>query len=65
MHILQNAASVGATADVNATSKNRLSVVDRQQNYVDYMSTIARQQQRDHEHEQHVEARARLTNQER
>ncbi len=35
--------------------------VDRQWNYLDHMSTTARQQQRDHDREQHTEARARLT----
>jgi hypothetical protein len=44
MHILQNAASVGATAVVNAASRNRLFADDRQWNYVDRMSTTTRQQ---------------------
>jgi hypothetical protein len=50
---------------MNAASKNRLSVVDCQRNYLDHMSTAARQQQQDRDREQHAEARARLTDQER
>ncbi|CAM6073182.1 unnamed protein product [Sphagnum tenellum] len=57
MHILQNAASVGAAAAVNAASRNRLYVVDRQRNYLDRMSTAAQQQQRDCDHERHRQAR--------
>jgi hypothetical protein len=64
MHILQNDASVGAAAAMNAASRNRLSVADRQWNYLDRMSTAARQQQQDRDREQHVEARAWLTDQE-
>jgi hypothetical protein len=41
---MENATSAGVTIVVNATSKNKLSTVDRQRNYVDFMSTIARQQ---------------------
>jgi hypothetical protein len=65
MHILQNAASVGVAAVVNAASRNRLFAADRQRNYLDRMSTAARQQQQDRDREQHAEARARLINQER
>jgi hypothetical protein len=39
MHILQNAAAV-----VNATSRNKLSAANRQQNYLDRMSIATRQQ---------------------
>jgi hypothetical protein len=38
MHILQNVASVGDAAVVNATSRNMLSIADRQRNYLDRMS---------------------------
>jgi hypothetical protein len=41
------------------------SAADRYRNYLDRMSIAARQQQRDRDHEQHTEARARLTDQER
>ncbi len=40
-------------------------VTDRQQNYLDHMSTAARQQQRDRDRKQHAEAHARLTDQQR
>jgi hypothetical protein len=50
---------------MNAASKNRLSTVDYQRNYVDHMSTAARQQQRDYNRKQHVKARALLTYQQR
>jgi hypothetical protein len=46
---------------VNTASRNRLSTVERQRNYVDRMSTAARQQQRDRDRKQHGEARAQLT----
>jgi hypothetical protein len=62
MHILQTTASVGAAAAVNAASRNKLSVADRQRNYLDRMSTATQQQQQDRDREQHVEARARLIN---
>ncbi len=65
MHILQNAASIGVVAATNAASRNRLSITDRQQNYLDHMSTAAQQQQQDRNRVQHVEACARLTDQER
>jgi hypothetical protein len=65
MHILQNVASVGAVAVVNVASRNRLFVVDRQRNYLDRMSIVARQQQRDRYREHHTKARARLTDLER
>ncbi len=61
MHILQNVASVGAAVVVNAASRNKLFAVDCQRNYLDRMSTAARQQQQDRDCEQHAEARARLT----
>ncbi len=63
MHILQNAASIGAAVVVNAASRNRLFAADRQWNSLDRMSIAARQQQQDRDREQHAEARARLTNQ--
>jgi len=50
---MENIAFAGAAAVVNAASWNRLSTVDRQWNYVDRMSTAARQQQRDCNREQH------------
>jgi len=62
---MENTASAGATAVVNAASWNKLSTVDCQRNYVDRMSTAAQQQQRDCDREQHVEARAQLTYQQR
>ncbi len=40
-----------------------LLIVDRQRNYLDHMSIVARQQQQDRDREQHAEARARLTDQ--
>ncbi len=40
-----------------------LPAADCQRNYLDHMSTTARQQQWDHEH--HAETRAQLTNQQR
>jgi len=58
---MENTTSVGIAAAMNAASWNRLSTVDRQRNYVDRMSTAARQQQQDFDREQHVEARAQLT----
>jgi hypothetical protein len=42
-----------------------LSTVVRQRNYLDRMSTATWQQQWDLDREQHAEARARLTDQER
>jgi hypothetical protein len=54
---MENIAFAGAAAVVNAASWNRLSTVDRQWNYVDRMSTAARQQQRDCNCEQHQQAR--------
>ncbi len=65
MHILQNAAFIGAAAAVNAASRNRLFATDCQRNYLDRMSTAARQQHQDHDREQHAEACARLIDQER
>jgi hypothetical protein len=62
---MENAASAGAVAVVNTASKNKLSAVDRQRNYVDCMSTAARQQQQHRNREQHGEARAKLTYQQR
>ncbi len=50
---------------MDAPSWNRLSTIDRQRNYVDRMSTAARQQQRDCDRKQHVETRAQLTYQQR
>ncbi len=64
MHILQNVAFVGVAVVVNVASRNKLSTTDRQRNYLDRMSTVA-QQQRDYDREQHAEACARLTDQER
>jgi len=58
---MENVVFAGAMTTVNATSRNRLSAVDRQRNYVDRMSTATRQQQRDRDREQHTEARAQLT----
>jgi hypothetical protein len=43
MHILQNAASVGVAAVVNAASRNKLSTADHQRNYLDHMSIATRQ----------------------
>jgi hypothetical protein len=65
MHILQNAASIGDAAAMNTASRNRLSAVDCQRNYLDRMSTVTQQQQQDHDREQHAKARARLLDQER
>ncbi len=65
MHILQNAASIGDAAAMNTASRNRLSAVDRQRNYLDRMSTAAQQQQQDRDREQHAKAHARLIDQER
>jgi len=64
MHILQNAATAGAVVAVNAASRNRLSAADRQQNYLDRMSTATRQQQWDRDYEHHTKACAQLTDQE-
>jgi len=41
---------------MDAASRNRLSTVDCQRNYVDRMSTAARQQQRDRDCERHQQA---------
>ncbi len=65
MHILQNAASIGDAAAMNAASRNRLFAADRQRNYLDRMSTAAQQQQWDRDCERHAKARARLIDQER
>jgi hypothetical protein len=46
-----------ASVVVHIASWNRLSIVDCQRNYVDRMSTVARQQQRDRNREQHQQAR--------
>jgi hypothetical protein len=43
MHILQNDAFASIAADVNVASRNMLFIVDRQQNYLDRMSTVTRQ----------------------
>jgi hypothetical protein len=42
-----------------------LPAANRQRNYLDHMSTVARQHQRDRNREQHAKARAQLTNQQR
>jgi hypothetical protein len=44
MHILQNNAFVNVAINVNAACRNMLSTVDRQQNYLDRMSTATGQQ---------------------
>jgi hypothetical protein len=54
---MENTASAGTAAVVNVASWNRLFTVDRWQNYVDRMSTAARQQQQDRNREQHQHAR--------
>jgi hypothetical protein len=54
---MENAASTGVAAVVNVASRNRLCAVDRQWNYVDHMSTVAQQQQRDCDCERHRQAR--------
>ncbi len=42
---------------VDAASRNRLSTIGRQRNYVDRMSTAGRQHQRDRDRERHQQAR--------